>query len=500
MEKFLETYNAANRKLAALGYAMAAISWDSYTEAPKGCFDYRSKQLSVLSELAYKIRTGKEYTEAVNGLFGKKDSLEPVLRHEIIKMKKEVDKLSKVPMDEFVKYTELLGKSEQIYFDAKAKSDYKIFKPYLEQILAFQRKYVKWLETPERKGYDVLLDEYETGFTQADYDEFFGALKEKLVPFVKKIVSSKPDFDTSWLSADYPVDKQREFAKYLEKVMCYDLDRGLMKESEHPFTLGTDTSNVRVTTHYHENMFLSAIFSAIHEMGHATYEQQCDPALDQTMSGGGASMGMHESQSRFYENIVGRSYEFWQRHYPKLVELFPEQLGKVGLEEFYKGVNVAECSLIRTEADELTYSLHIMVRYELEKRLIHGSLGVENLPAEWNKMYKEYLGVDVPSDKEGVLQDMHWSGGSIGYFPTYALGSAYAAQIYHTMCRELDMKKAMGGETLAEINGWLKEKIHRFGASRDPKDILKGATGEDFNPDYYVNYLVEKYGKIYNIK
>lgn len=500
MQKYLDIYNAVNRKLKALGYATSMVYWDSHTEAPKGCFDYRSKQLSVLGEMSYMLRTGKEYIDAIDRLYGQRDKLDAVLRHEIDQMKKSVDKIKKVPMEEYVKFSELVAKSEQVYFDAKQKSDFNLFKPYLEQILAYQRKYVKWLEKPELKGYDVLLDEYEEGFTQAEFDAFFDTLKEKLVPFVRKVAAIKPGFDASWISASYPIEKQKEFAKYLEKVMRYDTDKGLMKESEHPFTLGTDSTNVRVTTHYHENMFLSAIFSTIHELGHATYEQQCDPALDETMSGDGASMGMHESQSRFYENIVGRSYEFWRRHYPKLVEIFPKQLGKVSLDEFYKGVNIAECSLIRTEADELTYSLHIMVRYELEKRMMKGEIEVDNLPAEWNRMYKEYLGVNVPNDKQGVLQDMHWSGGSVGYFPTYALGSAYAAQIYYKMRGEIDVENAMGGENLGEINDWLKEKIHKFGASQSPKDILKHATGEDFNPDYYVKYLTEKYGKIYGVK
>nr|HPG92894.1 carboxypeptidase M32 [Clostridia bacterium] len=229
-------------------------------------------------------------------------------------------------------------------------------------------------------------------------------------------------------------------------------------------------------------------------------EQQIDPALDDTMSGRGASMGMHESQSRFYENIVGRSYEFWQKHYPKLVEMFPNELKGVSVDDFYKGVNIAECSLVRTEADELTYALHIMVRYEIEKRMISGEIGVDELPKEWNKLYKEYLGVDVPNDKMGVLQDVHWAGGNIGYFPTYALGSAYASQICHSMSKDLDLKKEIGSDNLQQINLWLKEKIHKYGSTMDPKDILKNATGQDFDANYYVDYLIEKYGKIYDIK
>jgi carboxypeptidase Taq len=499
MQKYLDIYNATNRQLKALGYASATVAWDSYTEAPKGCFDFRSKQMSVISEMMYKLSTDKEYIEAINALYQSRDKLDPVLAHEIANKKKEADKITKVPMDEFVKFSELMGKSQQIYFEAKQKSDYSLFEPIMQQIIDYTRKYVKWLETDELKGYDILLDEYEKGFTTKDFDEFFNLLKEKLVPFVKKVTEKKHKEDFSWLNGNYPVEKQKIYGEYLQNVLCYDRNKGLIKESEHPFTLGTDSSNVRITTHYYENLVLSAIFSTIHELGHATYEMQVDPALDNTMSGGGASMGMHESQSRLYENIVGRSYEFWQAHYPKLKSLFPEQLGNVSLDEFYKGVNLVSASLIRTEADELTYPLHIMVRYEIEKRIMSGELDAKDLPKEWNKMYKEYLGIDVPDDKRGVLQDMHWSGGSIGYFPTYALGSAYAAQIFNAMSKEIDVKKALGDKDLSAINEWLKEKIHKFGSSKSPKEILKNATNEDFNAEYYVNYLIEKYSKIYNV-
>lgn len=500
MQKYLDIYFDTNKKLRALQHAMSTIHWDSNTEAPRGCFAQRGKNSAVLSELIYKLSTDSVYLDAINNLYEQREKLDPVMRHEIEKQKCEVDKTSKIPMEEYIKFTELLENARQAYFDAKAKSDYNMFKPYLEQIIAYNRNYTVWQQTDKLSGYDVLLDEYEKGFTQKDFDSFFNVLREKLVPFVKKVTSKKLKFNDSWLNAYFPADKQKEFSQYLESVMCFDLNRGLMKESEHPFTLSIDSTNVRFTTHFYENMVASAIFSTIHELGHATYEQQVDPALNDTMSGGGVSMGMHESQSRFYENIVGRSYEFWQRHYPKLVETFPNELKGVTIDDFYKGINLAECSLIRTEADELTYALHIMIRYEIEKRMISGEIGVDELPKEWNKLYKEYLGVEVPNDKMGILQDVHWAGGTIGYFPTYAVGSAYASQIYHKMSQDIDTKKEMGSENLKQINLWLKDKIHKYGSTMDPKDILKSATGEAFNPNYYVDYLINKYGKIYDIK
>ncbi len=499
MEKFLQIYNDTNRKLKSINFAFAVIGWDSQTEAPKECFDYRSKQLGTLSEMSYVLQTSKEYVEAINHLYLERENLDKVLSHEIERMKKGVDQIQKVPMDEYVKYCQLMGKSEAIYFEAKQTGDYEIFKPLLGEIVDFKKKYIKWLSTPSKKGYNVVLDEYEEGFTTDDCDKFFAVLKEKIVPFVKTVTKKKLKFNQKWLTKSYPIDKQKEFTNYISQVMCFDLSRGVIKESEHPFTTNTHSKDVRVTNHYYENNFISAIFSAIHEMGHGTYEQQIDEKLDDTMSGGGASFGMHESQSRFYENIIGRSYEFWQTHYEKLQEYYPKQLGKVSLDDFYKGINLAKRSFIRTDADELTYSLHIMLRYDIEKKMLSNKISVDNVPAEWNKLVKKYLGLTVKDDKEGVLQDVHWAGGSFGYFPTYALGSAYAAQIYHKMCQEIDVKQILASGNLKGINEWLKEKIHKYGSTLSPKQILLNATGEEFNPQYYVDYLIEKYSKIYEI-
>ena len=281
--------------------------------------------------------------------------------------------------------------------------------------------------------------------------------------------------------------------------MCFDYSRGLDKESEHPFTTGTSRLDVRVTNHYYEDLFTSSIFSMIHELGHATFEQQVSERFDDTNLEGCSAMALHESQSRFYENIVGRSYAFWTKHFPKLKETFKEQLENVSLEEFYHLINKAECSLIRTEADELTYPLHIMIRYDLEQALLSGEIEVKDLPMHWNNAYKNYLGIDVPSDKEGVLQDVHWAGGSFGYFPTYALGSAYSAQFLHAMQKEINIDEAFANDDLSVINAWLKENVHQFGNFKKPEDILKDATGEKFNPQYYIEYLLNKYRKLYNL-
>ena len=282
-------------------------------------------------------------------------------------------------------------------------------------------------------------------------------------------------------------------------VMNFDKTKGLMKESEHPFTSGFGTTDVRITNHYYEDLLTSSIFSVIHETGHGLYEQNCNPELDETLLGGGASMAMHESQSRFYENIIGRKYSFWETHYPVLQELFKDELKDTTLDDFYHNVNKVVCSLIRTEADELTYSLHIMIRYELEKGLISGTISVDELPQKWNEMYENYLGITPPNDSLGVLQDIHWAGGSFGYFPTYALGSAYAAQLYNAMKKEINVDEIIKSKNLKEINEWLKKHVHYYGKTLSSKEIIIKSTKEEFNPKYYIEYLKEKYMSIYNL-
>lgn len=499
MKDLINKYGDYRKKLKAYNYAMWMIGWDSSTEAPKGCFEERAKYSGILSEESYKLETAQEYIDIVNSLYENKGMLDGSLAHEIVEVKKGIDKMLKIPMEEYVEFQMLLATSQNTWTEAKINNDFEIFRPCLEKIVVFIRKYAKYLETETLKGYDVLLDDFEPGFTTKEYDEFFGVLKKELVPFVKKVTSKNLDYNDSFEKKLYPRLDQIEFAKYIQQVMCYDTNHGLMKESEHPFTSGVSSRDVRFTVHYYEDLLVSSIFSAIHELGHATYEQQCNPELDNTFVGGGASMAMHESQSRFYENIIGRSLEFWKIHYGKLQEMFKEQLKDTSLEDFYKAINKVENSLIRTEADELTYPLHIMIRYDIERMILKGEIEVSDLPDVWNKMVKEYLGIDVPNVSQGVLQDVHWSNGTFGYFPTYALGSAYAAQIYNKMKQEIDIDKALASGTTKEINEWLKEKIHKYGKTKYPKELLKIATGEEFNPMYYVNYLKDKYSKVYNI-
>ena len=498
LKSIINIYIDYRTKMQALGYASYIISWDSETEAPVGCLEERSKQVGVLSEMSYRLERSDEYINCVKTLYDNIDSLDELLKVEIKKVYKDLMNSLKVPMEELVEYSILISKSQNIWAEAKVNNDYSLFKSTLKEIIDFNKRYVKYLETENLKGYDVLLDIYEEAMTKEKYDKFFSLLKAEIVPLVKQIKEKNINKDPLFGKL-FDVNKQKEFADYLMDVMCFDKSRGLIKESEHPFTSGYGTTDVRITNHYYEDLLISGIFSCIHELGHATYEQQSNPTLDSTLLGGGASMAMHESQSRFYENIVGRSYNFWVSHYPKLKSIFNDELKDVSLDDFYRYINNVECSLIRTEADELTYPLHIMVRYEIEKLIIESDVDVDKLPAIWNNLYKEYLGIDVPTDKEGILQDIHWAGGSFGYFPTYALGSAYGAQMLESIKKDLDFEKEIGKENLKQINEWLKNKIHNFGSTKTPDELLNISTGESFDAKYYVEYLKNKFSKIYSL-
>ena len=500
LENKKQIYLKTREKLKAFEYAFTIINWDTETEAPVGALDKRSDVIGVISSMYNDLIFNQEYVDSVNYLFEHIELLDELLQREIYKVKKNLDSTLKLPKELLIEFSVVTAKAGPAWVEAKQNDNFSIFEPHLTRIVEMQKEMITYLETNELKGYDVLLDQYEEGMTVKKYDQFFELLKKELVPLIKEISQREYSYKLDFANKCYPVEKQKEFAKYIAEVMCFDYTHGLDKESEHPFTSGNGRNDVRLTNHYYEDYFVSSIFSMIHELGHATFDQQVSEKFDDTVLEGCTAMALHESQSRFYENIVGRSYQFWQKHFPKLKEIFSEQLNDVSLEDFYHYVNKAECSLIRTEADELTYPLHIMIRYDLEQALLSGQIEVKDLPTYWNKAYKEYLGIDVPNNKLGVLQDIHWAGGSFGYFPTYALGSAYSAQFYNAMKQNLDVDVAFGAEKLVDVNSWLKENVHQYGDYKKPEDILKDATGEEFNPKYYVEYLVNKYRKLYNLK
>lgn len=495
-----KTYEDINRRLRALSLTFFLNSWEE-EHMPPAARTYRSGQLVELSSMAYELQTGRRYMVSIENLYADRENLDPVLRHEVEEAKLNSDKLARIPKEEYLAYQNVLLECyPENFVKAKTTGDFSIVKPYLKSILEYNLKYVRWEETDELKGYDVLLDEYEKGMTVKKYDEFFDLIKTELVPFIKKVLSAQRPVHPAFSTRTFPVEKQKIFCEYLGTVMLFDKNKTMIGESEHPYTNNNGNCDVRITNHYYENDLASSIFSAIHEMGHGLYELQVSDDLQSTMSGGGASMALHESQSRFFENNVGRSREFWQRHFPVLKDLFREELEGVELDDFVRYINHAEAGFIRTEADELTYPLHVLIRYEIEKGMFDDTVTENNIEDIWNAKYKEYLGLDVPDAGKGVVQDMHWYGGNIGYFPTYALGSAYAAQILAAMGKDFDVYTAMGDENVGKIAAWLKEHIHKYGSSKSPAEIFECAVGAPFNPHYYIDYLKNKYSKLCGIE
>lgn len=493
----LQALRAVEAKQWALSHAMNMIVYDAATAAPKNTAEGRGHTLGILSEYMYELIADPENKALLAYLKEHEGELSFEENREVELMDKTCSQLSRIPQNEYTEYEMLLNDAQAVWEKAKNENDFPAFAPYLEKIVDFNRKFAGYYN-PKLLPYDALLNEYEEGITMEVLDVFFEKLRAAIVPLVERIRRADP-IDDSFLHRQFPIDAQKKCAEYLMEVL--KIDRGYcgLAESEHPFTDNFNNKDVRITTHFYENNLTSALYSVIHEGGHAIYELACDDKYTRTALAGGVSMGIHESQSRFFENIIGRSKPFVLAIYPKIKEFFPEALSDISAEDFYRAVNKAEPSLIRTEADELTYSLHVMIRYELEKKLIAGTLSVSELPAEWNRLYKEYLGVDVPDDTHGCLQDTHWSGGSFGYFPSYALGSAYGAQMLRAMKKDLgDLTERLAHAELTDIKDWLAEHIHRHASLYQPSVLLENACGK-FDPDDYVRYLTEKFTELYRL-
>ncbi|MBO4420068.1 MAG: carboxypeptidase M32 [Oscillospiraceae bacterium] len=494
----LKIYRENIAKMNALGHAMGVMHYDAATVAPAESAEGRGKTLAYLSGCTYEIQTGAALQEAAQYLNQHKDELNAQDRREIEVFLRQNEFTAAIPKEEFVGYVKLLNEADAVWHKAKLDSDFTAFSPYIKDIFAANIRFAKYYK-PDRNPYDTQLDRYERGLTMEKTDAFFNALKERIVPLLKKVMA-KPQVDDSFLwGKTYPKEAQKQFSEYLMDVITIDKKRCSIGETEHPFTTMFNKKDVRVTTHYYPETPVYSMYSVIHEGGHALYELHSGDQLEGTILRGGVSMSMHESQSRFMENYIGRSREFLSLIFPKMQELFPEQLAGVTAEQMYLAVNKAEPSLIRTEADELTYALHVLVRYEIEKGLFDGSIAVEDLPRIWNAKYKEYLGIDVPDDKRGVLQDSHWSNGNVGYFPSYALGSAYGAQMLAKMRQTVDVEAAIRSGDLRPITGWLEEHIWKFGSLYDPMELLERALGEPFDPKYFTDYLEQKFTEIYDL-
>jgi carboxypeptidase Taq len=492
----LESYQEWVQKMSAYQMALSLIDVDKQTLAPAGGTEYRDERESILAGELFSIKTDPSQVKIRRELLQQED-LDGDTRRAIELYDRDIGHILAIPKKEFIAHQKLCSESYGAWHKAKDADDYSIFEPYLKRLIESCRRMYSY-RSSALPLYDQMLDDFEPGMNCQAYDQFFDLLKSRLVPLIRQVQQAAP-IDDSFLSQSFPVEQQKEFMASLLQYLGFDRSWGYQNETEHPFTTWLCENDCRITTKYLERNVASAVLSTVHEAGHAYYEHDIDPRYDGMILSEGVSSGMHESQSRLCENYLGRTLPFWQANYPKLQEVFPQQLGGISCEQFVQAINISKPSLIRTEADELTYPMHILIRYELEKGLFNGTISTEGLDRTWNKMYQKYLGISSKNDRDGILQDVHWSDGAFGYFPTYALGSAFAAQFMEAMRKDIDVDELLRTGHYPEVIGWLKEHVQHYGCRYDAKTIVKMATGREFDPESYVSYLEMKYRKLYHL-
>lgn len=501
MSKTFEKLQPYLDKSMALQTARNLFEWDDQTSAPFEAAECTAKVIGILSDEYMKSLINDDVKKLLKKLQEENEQKELTDTEKAIvkEITKKYEELESIPPEEYRAFIELTSISSRKWAKAKKDNKFEDFAPYLKQVIDYKKKFAGYRAKKGQEPYEVLLADYEECFGIKELDLFFDKVKQELIPLLKEVGSRAETIDKSYNYLKYDIEKQKEFCKFLSGYVGFDFNRGVIAESAHPFTMQLHNHDVRITDRYMENNLESAMFSIIHETGHAIYEMNIDDALTQTPVGGGASMGMHESQSRFYENVIGRSQAFWTPIYQKLQETYPENLKNISLEHFIRGINKAAPSLIRTEADELSYPIHIIIRYEIEKQIFSEDVDVNKLPEIWNQKYQEYMGITPPDDSQGILQDTHWSWGEFGYFPSYAVGTAVASQLYAKMTEVMPIEEYLKEGNLTPIREFLRDQVHKYGATKNTNQILKDVTGEEFNADYYIKYLKEKYTRLYQL-
>ena len=499
IEENLKKLRATYREISQLSGVMALLGWDQQVYMPKAGVEGRANQMALLGGIIHDKATSEEAGKVIYDLVAEIPDLDAddELAREVKLTKKAYDRETKIPKELVIESAILGAQAHSAWLEAKQANNYAKFEPFLKKTLDLNLRIVDFFK-PFDHPYDVLLDIYEPGMKKVEVQAIFDALRPRQVEILQKIAASE-QVDDSMFKKDFPIENQKRINAFITRLMGLPTDRTRLDETEHPFTTEFDLDDVRITTHYHSNQVLSAFMSTVHEGGHALYELGMNRAWKETALGQAISLGVHESQSRLWENMVARSYPFWEFVYPLMQMEFPSQLENVSLEQAWRAVNKVTPSFIRTEADEATYNLHIMLRMELEIAMLDGKLDTKDLPEAWNERMRAYLGVVPPTDTLGCLQDVHWSGGMLGYFPTYALGNLISAQWWDQIRKDLpDTDEQLRQGKFADILAWLVKHVHSAGSRYDTQDLLQRVTGERLNPDHYVKYLNDKYSKIYN--
>ncbi len=505
-EQSIKRLQEIDHEIILYQHIAALLGWDQETGMPPKGVEGRSEQLALLQGVLHDKMTDNEIGElleqlgASEELPGGSEELNDMQRGMVREYFREYNRVKKIPRRLVQELAVATSKAQAVWVQARQAKEFSLFQPHLENIVKLTRDSAEALGYRDHP-YDPLIDTYEPGMTTRRVAEVFSTLKEDIVALLGSIAEKEP-VDDSFLYESYDPADQDRFGRMILKDMGFDFDRGTLTESAHPFTTNVGRDDVRITTRYNEPSMSSSLFSTIHEGGHALYELgAASDQLKGTCLGTGISLAVHESQSRFWENIVGRSDQFWLRYYAELQKIFPVQLGTVSRESFVRGINRVQPSMIRVNADEVTYSLHIILRFELERALVDQSLPVADLPAAWNAGMKEMLGIEPADDGEGVLQDVHWSAGLIGYFPTYALGNLFSAQFFNTMLKEIpDYHDCIEKGDLMRVQQWLDDRIYSRGGIYTAGELLKRVTGEDLDPSYFSRYLNAKYSRLYGLQ
>ncbi|HET9914873.1 MAG TPA: carboxypeptidase M32 [Anaerolineales bacterium] len=498
MSEKLEQLKEKLGEVADIGSAASVLSWDQQVNMPPAGNEARGQQLATLSKIAQEKFISDEVGRLIEDLKQDLDGADTDDAALVRVAARNYDKARRVPPSFIAEQAIVTSRAFDAWMEARGKSDFSIFQPHLEKVVELVHKYISFFP-PADHPYDTLLDDYERGMKTADVKAIFDGLRPKQVELIKKITSAK-QVKADFLYKKYNEKKLIDFGVDVITQFGYDWKRGRQDKAPHPFETTFSINDVRITTRYEDDNPLATLFSTMHESGHAMYEQGINPAYERTPLSGGTSLAVHESQSRMWENLVGRSLPFWEHFYPALKKIFPSQLDGVGLKAFYKAINKVEPSLIRVNADEATYNLHIMLRLELEIGMVEGKIAVKDLPEIWNAKMQEYLGITPANDAKGVLQDIHWSGGAIGYFSTYALGNLVSAQLWEKINKDIrDLDDQIRKGNFSELLGWLRKNIHQHGQKYGPQELVERVTGSRITPEPYVRYLTKKYSEVYGL-
>lgn len=477
---------------------LSLMHWDLEVYMPPKGADARGQQLSTLSGIAHRMMTDPKLGGMLSALEGS-TALDEEGMATVREIRHDYDLATKLPESYVKTFAEVQNKAYQAWVAARSTNDFKTFQPHLESLVDLLKQRADYIGY-EGSPYNALLDEYERGMTAEAIKPIFADLAQRQSALVEKIMHSPNQPDVAWLDQSWDEQKQWDFTLEVLRDIGYDLEAGRQDKSLHPFSTNFDMNDVRVTTRVHERELFSALTGSIHEGGHALYEQGFLPSDQRTILGQSVSLGIHESQSRMWENMIGRSLPFWQHYESSIKSYYGSQLEGIGAQELYRAINEVRPSLIRVEADECTYNLHVILRFEIELALIEGDLKVSEIPELWNAKMKQYLGLDVPSDTQGCLQDIHWSHGSMGYFPTYTLGNLYAAQLFEQIEVDIpDLWAQVGQGKFAPLLTWLRSHVHEVGRRKLPTEIIQDATGKAPSSEAYMRYLESKYGELYSL-